>query len=61
MPFYLSPPHYSLIFFSLMSDNKQSILVLIVSVLHVFPAQANDGVTVDQTQSFYVGGEWCWE
>lgn len=23
----------------------------------LFPAQANDGVTVDQTQSFYVGGE----
>lgn len=41
-----------------MSDKEQPIVVLSVSVFScVFPAQANDGVTVDQTQSFYVGGE----
>lgn len=34
------------------------ILLLSLNVFAcVFPAQANDDMTVDKTQSFYVGGE----
>lgn len=51
-----SSQHYSLM--SAYVDNKLSVVVLTVVVsVFVFPAQANDGVAVDQTQSFYVGGK----